>query len=209
MRDFRSAMIGIAVAAVWFTAAGCKYDPQFSDGALRCSVKGECPQGYSCMANLCRSNKDSSRDAGLGGDAISAMVLTRYTGDWILAATSSVHTQCDDGFDDNALLNALGDQDPVTIDRGNPGVADLDSKWLCELYLRVDTAGAAHLFTGSPPCFDNSGDPTQSWTATQFDFSTSNGITATHSAFYNRVDDYKNGSVVNCTQVVRATLTKQ
>jgi hypothetical protein len=191
----------------WFGAAGCKYDPQFADGSLRCSIKGECPQGYSCMANLCRSS--SARDAGLGADAIPAMVLNRYTGDWILAPTANVHTLCDDGFDDTALLNALGDQDPVTIDRGIPGVADLDSQWLCELYLRVDAAGAAHLFTGSPPCFDNSGDPAQSWTATQFDFSTSNGITATHSASYNRVDEYNNGAVVSCTQIVRATLTKR
>jgi hypothetical protein len=210
MRGSPFARLGIIALACFGAAVGCKYDPHPQDGTLRCSTAGECPEGYTCQTNtnLCFSKSGMSRDGGLGGDAIPPAVLNRYIGDWALGPTSTVDTRCDNGFVETTLLNPLSDQSPMTISAGTPGLADLDSSWLCQLYLRLDTSGA-HLFDGNPSCIDDSTDPTNTWTATQFDVVTNNGITATHSAFYNRVDRYADGTVVNCMQTVHAPLSKQ
>lgn len=206
--------MGIAMMAFLTAAAGCKYDPQPGEGALGCSIAGECPEGYSCRVNgFCYStgsgpmDAGASADAGLGGDAVPAAILNRYIGEWTLGVTSMVETNCDDGFSNTSLLSPAGSPSTMTIAPGTPGVSDLDSFWLCALSLRMDATGA-HLFDANPTCSDDSADPANTWTATRFDVVTTNGLTGMHNAFYNRVDQYAAGKVVQCTQTVRAPLIK-
>jgi hypothetical protein len=198
------------LAALCSGAVSCKYDPQPADGTLRCSTAGECPDGYSCRANTCWSSTARPRDAGLGGDAIAPAVLNRYVGRWLLDPTAKVVTSCGGNTPDTTLLSPPGAPSVMTIVAGSPGRSDLDAAWLCPaLSLRLD-AGGAHLFSGGPSCAtDSSGDPANTWTATAFEVSTANGATGNHTAGYNRVDRYANGSVVNCVQMVTATLIKQ
>jgi hypothetical protein len=202
----RTSTLALSFVALGLVVAGCKYDPHPRDGALRCSISGECPEGFSCMANRCWS-KNAGQDAGLGGDAISTAVLGRYIGGWTMDATAAVNTECDDGFSETDPLNDL----LMTISAGAPGVSDLNASWLCELGMRLDSAGA-HLYEPNPSC-TNAGEmpkpePVSTWTAGTFDFSTIDGRTATHVATYVRVDQYAAGDVVNCDQTVTATLTK-
>jgi len=39
---------------------GCTYSPDFRNGALKCSPDGQCPRGYSCLAQVCCLSGDST-----------------------------------------------------------------------------------------------------------------------------------------------------
>ena len=224
--------------ALALALTGCTYDPQIGDGTLSCGPNRECPSGYECKSSgaasisRCYEIGGPGPGGGTGGaggtiggtdggvrdatmdqtlpldaslsDAIPPTVFTQYIGTWVMGSNAQVHTVCDDGFDKVSTLTGSGD---MTIERGPTGVADLSATWLCQLYLRLDTAGA-HLFDSNPSCIDDSDDPKFTWTSTAFEFRTNDGVTATHTAKYNRLDEYMDGTVANCTQDVSATLTK-
>lgn len=195
-------------AAAWLGVAGCSYAPHFKDGELRCSLAGECPEGYSCQNNACFA---TSADAGLGRDVPSQAVLNRYIGSWTLDSTAAVSNHCDDGTVEVRPLSPVDKPSIMTITAGTAGKFDLVSIWLCTLDLRVDAAGA-HLYDPPPTCrHDTSADPAQpsaTWTATRFDIVLGGGQSATHTATYTRLDQYADGTVVTCAQMVTAPLTK-
>jgi hypothetical protein len=182
-----------AVAIVWLSGAGCKYDPHPADGTLRCSLAGECPEGYVCRANACFSN-----------NAIPATVLNQYIGAWTMGATANVVTKCGTAA---PTTGSLSDTLSMTIDPGVVSGSDLHATWLCDLHLRLNQSGA-HLLSMDGACTDTTSDPASTWTTTQFDVVTTDGLTAVHTAQYNRVDSYADGTVVNCSQTVHAPLTK-
>jgi hypothetical protein len=208
--------------ALALALTGCTYDPQIGDGTLSCGPNHECPSGYECLSSGVGSisrcyeiggpGPSGGTDGGVGDalpdqlplDGLPATVFNQYIGEWVLGSTSQVHTVCDDGFDKVSSLSGSGN---MTIERGPTGVADLSATWLCQLYLRLDTAGA-HLFDSNPSCIDTKADPKFTWTSTSFEFRTSDGVTATHTAKYNRLDEYMDGTVAHCTQDVSANLTK-
>lgn len=196
MRLGRLLLLTLSLAAASVGTAGCSYDPHFEDGTLRCSTSGQCPEGFQCQMNLCYSK---------AGAAL-PQPLRLYVGRWTLAYTSTVYTSCDDGFTDTTLLSTASMPSRMEL-KADSAKTGLDSTWLCQLHLSLDEAGA-YLDEPNPSCTDTSDDPAYTWTATSFDVYTTNGMTATHSATYQRLDSYKDGSTVNCEQSVTATLTK-
>jgi hypothetical protein len=203
--------ISVVVLATWLGAGGCSYNPKFKDGELKCSLAGECPEGYTCQNNACSSS--GGRDAAVTtdttpkDDAGPQVLMNRYIGMWTMDTAASVLNQCDDGsLPYTNKLSPAGSPSVMTISAGT-GQNDLESAWLCTLTLKLDTSGA-HLNDANPTCADSSGDPKETWTATQFEFYAANARTATHTASYTRVDRYANGTTVTCAQTVTATLTK-
>ena len=190
------------VVAAWLLLAGCKYDPHLNPGELRCSAAGECPRGYACSGGSCYP-----KGAENGANA------SAYIGSWRFGSTASVATTCSDGSQSNNSLADPSNKSPMTITAGPAGIADLDSIWLCELYLNVDATGA-HLDSAAPNCtapFEDAAGATignSYWMVDSFDVLTSDGATATHHATYVREDDYLTGDVVTCNQTVQAPMTK-
>ncbi len=202
---FAALFVGVAAC---LGVAGCSYAPHLKDGELRCSLSGQCPEGYACQNDACFA---ASTDGGLGSDAPTQTLLNRYIGSWTLDPTAAVSNHCDNGTAEIRMLSPASNPSPMTITAGIAGRSDLISQWLCNLELRVDAAGA-HLSDPPPTCrHDSSTDPAQpseTWTATQFDIVLSGLRSATHTATYTRVDQYADGTVVNCSQAVTAPLTK-
>jgi hypothetical protein len=193
--------LGALAVAVWLVASACKYDPKLGEGELRCSAAGECPRGYTCGAGFCHSKG--------GGNSAGA---SAYVGNWQFGSTASVMTTCSDGTNSTNSLADPNNQTPMKIKAGPTGGADLDSFWLCDLYLNVDTTGA-HLASAAGDCtatFPATGTQLGNsyWTVDTFDVLTSDGKNATHHATYIREDDYLTGDVVMCNQTVQAPLTK-
>lgn len=189
---------GLAICLALALAA-CKYDPQLEDGSLRCSTAQECPDGFVCRVNFCYLKRPAS-------------VLPRdYIGTWMMDFSSTVSTACDDGFSSTVPISDNAQDLMMAISAAGTGPADLDSVWLCALPLRITTTGA-HL-TGNgvdPDCtFTNTiSGLTQTWTSSQFDFDTSDGMSARHAATYARTDELAGTADVHCTQHVQAALTR-
>lgn len=196
MRLLRRISLLVVLAGSVIGSAGCAYDPRLEDGTLRCSTSGECPEGYACQTNLCYS-KDA---AGL------PLPLRWYVGTWTMGTSSNVFTTCDDGYTDTTYLSPASKPSPFRLDPDSAKTG-LQSSWLCNLHLAVDDSGA-YLDDANPACTDTSDDPVYTWTATTFNVYTTNGTTGTHTATYQRYDEYKNGKTVTCEQTVTATLTK-
>jgi hypothetical protein len=178
---------------------GCQYDPHPAEGALRCSMSGECPEGYSCQNNLCFTK-----------NGLPSSKIGDYVGNWLLSVTAKVQTQCDNGFSQTDLLSPATSPSYLTVSQAGP--AALTSVWSifdpCNVTLRWDASGA-HLDDADTSCVDDQGDPVQTWTTTSFDLLTSNGRTGTHHGTYKRKDEYFDGTSTTCDQTVTAPLIKQ
>lgn len=192
MRTWRFAL-GMVVALELLGACACQYDPHPANGELRCSSKGECPDGYTChfASGTCWTK-----------------ALELYLGHWTLLAGASVSTTCTDGFVSTDALDGT----TLTITQGTVGVSDLNVSWdglpsSCLAHLSLGSGGA-HLAGAGPTCTDTSSDPAQTWTGTKVDVATTTGTTGTHSAAYDRLDTWASGEVVHCTQSVQASLRK-
>jgi len=201
---------------------GC-YDPHPAEGTLACSVQNECPEGYTCRTppHACFSTGAGTTSgtggapgtggAGGGGSGVISSDPSLYVGIWAFGPKASVENTCDNG---TSGTNSLAD-DPngvrslMTITRpASAALGALRSVWLCDFYLTLDSNGA-HLGTGSHSCADTTADPKSTWTATSFELTTLEGVNLKHTADYNRVDVYANGTTVTCRQKVTATLKKQ
>jgi hypothetical protein len=213
----------IALVAV---ACGCSYDPHPADGKVGCSAKGECPQGYTCdpTSETCFSGTNgggigsggTSGNSGTGGATISVNA-SDYVGDWAFEDGAVVVTSCNDGSADaTASLSDPSSAMNMTNTMAPSGIAALESIWLCDLFLNLDSAGA-HLGTSNGPCVfgRQPGDPltkpqSQTWITTKFELSVTKRDrgTATHVAEYTRTDVYTTTRVVTCHQVVHGDLQK-
>jgi hypothetical protein len=56
-------------------ASGCSYDVSFHDCEFTCNSKSDCPDGFDCLANLCRTNN------GMGDCTMPGSVTLRQTAD--------------------------------------------------------------------------------------------------------------------------------
>jgi len=208
-----SRAVWLLAVAGWIGAGalGCSYDPHIKDGDLLCSLNDQkCPDGYECRSGACYAatsgNKDAGlADVGLGGDTIAPAVLKRYLGAWRMDDSALRTDQCDDGTSGTEPVTPLGTIMEITA--GEAGLSDLQSKWLCDLGLRLDATGA-HLSNTDPSCSQTFQYEVQTWTTSRFDLVTTDGLTATHVASYTLVDRFSTGKVVTCTQLVTASLTK-
>lgn len=177
---------------IWVALAGCTFDPSVEDGRLACSISGECPPGYRCLADACYATNAGTLET-----------LNRYAGEWVMGPDANVVTKCEDGGESRLSLADT----VMTIEPGVPGASDARVFWLCNHRLRLDMSGL-HLLPGNASCSDQSMMIQYTWSATEFDIVTTDGVSALHTARYDRVDRYPDGAAVLCDQIVNAAMTK-
>jgi len=218
MRFFRWLTAGVLVAGA--LAVGCTYSPNFRSGSLKCSPDGQCPSGYTCMHQLCCSPGDTA--CGAAGSGASAAA---YVGTWNFSSTATLDTECQGSGSSGGPVSFLTSANPtstITITANGNALQAAWSEWpTCPYKMSVDSAGAHGTeadtdaqpwgcqftyttTTTTPPQLS-----AQEWIYDSFDIVTTDGRTATHDGVYFRQDTYTDSSVVYCTQVLHAPLTKQ
>jgi hypothetical protein len=164
MRPFgKKAILGAGFVAA--LALSCTYAPDFADGTLQCSAKGECPQGYACRSTTCWR-------AGSKG------TIENFPGHWLFQAGSMQTINCLDGSKDEKDLSA----DYVDIEKS--GSTGLRGSYYCDWDLTLDASATKTDIVAGQSCQTMSTGTDASitrftWKGTKFVFTTSDGKNAT------------------------------
>jgi hypothetical protein len=113
----------IQITGIALGLAGCAYDVTFSDCEVHCQGSGDCPDGFSCQASLCRA-------AGMTGPCGTPGTVTlRQTGDdmidhnLVFACTNADGTTSDTSWYRVFSLSEAGVTGDFAVDRITLGVA--------------------------------------------------------------------------------------
>ena len=204
----------------------CSYSPNIESGSLVCSQKGECPRGFSCAssgpsAGRCISSSETTGTGGAGGSrgtggasgdaGVPSTSAASYIGTWVFDSAASVSNDCGPGYTPQTTSLAGATLQIYATSKGADILGATWSAWSpsdCAYELFLDELGV-HLNDSSWSCQDTTEDPAAYWQVESFEVVTSNGLTATHDAQYDRNYLYADGTTLYCTQAVHAVMNRR
>jgi hypothetical protein len=191
----------VLVATALLAGAGC-YSPNPQSGKLRCGLNFACPEGYMCKdGQTCwKASESPTGTGGTGGGG----QFANFTGTWIFGSNAKNVVTCSDRPTTPSTTSLANDYVDITEGVG----ADLLGQYYCDWDLNV--VGTTTAIVPGQSCMTTTMDQTVfTWHGDGFNFTTTDGKTATLSAPLSADYQDTTGATGTCTLMITGSLTKQ